>query len=331
MNTMKSSHHSRALTPSEKSARKTQYTGFGLAFMAAILFSSKTIFIKLAYQYGVDTISFLTLRMLFAAPFYVAVLIYLSNKAQLKALTGHQHGQILILGFLSYYLASVLDLEGLHYISANLERMILYLYPTMTVIIGAVFLKRTVKPIQLAAITGAYIGIGIVFFEDFSLAKTAESVSFLGMSLSPVVFGSLCVLGSALSYALFVAFSESAIKTIGAKQFTAQAMLASSAGIGLHFLIAGDLNATQLMALPTPVFHHALSVAFICTVLPSFMLAAGIAKIGANNAGVVGMSGPVITLIAAAIVLAEPVTSLHIVGGAIILTAIFVLGRSKQH
>lgn len=307
--------------------------GLLLAFGASLLFSMKTIFIKLAYVHGVDTVSFITLRMLFAAPFYVAVLMYLALKGYYRKLTLRCYTQVGLLGLCSYYLASVLDLEGLHYIGANLERMILYVYPTLTLFLGAVFLGRKIRLLQILVIILAYAGLALIFIEDFSLASAQEVVTVAGFDMPAIIFGSGCVLLSALSYAVFVCFSENTIAVVGAKQFTALAMLAASLGVATHFIVSSVLGHHSILALaqlPEAVFQHALAVAFLNTVLPSFMLAEAIRMIGANNTGIVGMTGPVITLLAAMLILAEPVTALQIVGMAVTLLAVFILGKSKK-
>lgn len=307
--------------------------GLLLAFGASLLFSMKTIFIKLAYAHGVDTVSFITLRMLFAAPFYIAMLVYLASKGYYRKLTLGCYAQVGLLGLCSYYLASVLDLEGLHYIGANLERMILYVYPTLTLFLGAIFLGRKIRLVQILVVALAYAGLMLIFIEDFSLASAQKVVTVAGFDMPAIIFGSSCVLLSALSYAVFVCFSENTITIVGAKQFTALAMLAASLGVATHFIVssaAGHHSLLALSQLPEAVFRHALAVAFLNTVLPSFMLAEAIRMIGANNTGIIGMSGPVITLLAAMLILAEPVTAVQIVGMGITLLAVFILGKSKK-
>lgn len=307
--------------------------GLLLAFSASLLFSMKTIFIKLAYVHGVDTVSFITLRMLFAAPFYLVVLALLGLKGFYRKLTLRCYTQVGILGLCSYYLASVLDLEGLHYIGANLERMILYTYPTLVLFLGALFLGRKIRLLQVFVILLAYAGLALIFVEDFNVASNQEYVTFVGLSVPAIIFGAGCVLLSALSYAVFVCFSENIIAVVGAKQFTALAMLAASLGVATHFMLSASLGKHSVLALlqlPAPVFQYALTVAFLNTVLPSFMLTEAIRMIGANNTGIVGMTGPVITLLAAIFILAEAVTSLQILGMGITLLAVFMLGKSKK-
>lgn len=308
-------------------------TGLLFAFLASLLFSMKTIFIKLAYTHGVDTVSFITLRMLFAAPFYIAVVLFLALRGSYRRLSVKCYVQVSALGLCSYYLASVLDLEGLHYISANLERMILYIYPTLTLCLGAIFLGRKITLLQILVIIVAYAGLALIFAEELNFSTPNYSVNIAGFEIPAITFGTVCVLLSALSYAVFVCFSEHTISAVGAKQFTALAMLAASVGVMMHYGVSVSLGKHQLFELlqmPAPVYQHALAVAFLNTVLPSFMLAEAIRMIGANNTGIVGMSGPVLTLLAAALVLAEPVTPWQVFGVAVTLLAVFILGKSKK-
>ncbi len=305
--------------------------GFIFAILAAVLFSLKTIFIKKAYLYGVDTITFLTLRMAFASPFYALVLATATKSKTDAPRSPFVYIKVAGLGLCSYYLASILDLEGLHHISANLERMILYVYPTIVVALGAVFLRRSITGRQALAIGISYFGVVLVFFEDLSLTSHSSTLPLVGNPLTPMVYGAGCVVLSAIAYAVFVVFSEGSILQIGAKRFTALAMLSAAAGIAVHFSLSPSHSLVLLLNQTRAVYGYGLVVAFMCTVVPSFMLVSAIGTIGASNTGVVGMSGPVFTLLVAAITLDEPITPYHILGMTLILGSIFMLRRARKN
>ncbi|MFC6632043.1 DMT family transporter [Microbulbifer taiwanensis] len=299
--------------------------GYFLAFAAAALFSVKAIFIKLAYRHGVDVETFILLRMLLALPFYLAIVALLRSSGQWRPASPRLLLVTGILGLCSYYLASLLDLHGLRYISANFERLIIYLYPTMVLLLGWWFLRQPVAPRQLLCILGAYAGILLIYWQDHSFSTGAAAPEWV--SLAPTAWGMLLTLGAALSFAIYVTFSEGAIRRLGSRQFTALAMIAASAAIAVHFALQGDWSR---VAQPWPVYGYALIVAFACTVVPSLLMSAAIQRIGSAATGAVGTSGPVITLIAAAWVLGEPFTAYHLGGMAIIIGSLVLLKKSGE-
>ncbi|WP_226702682.1 DMT family transporter [Microbulbifer elongatus] len=308
-------------TPPNNSA--TSHSGFLLALGAAALFSIKAIFIKLAYRYGVEVETFILLRMALALPFYIAILLLLCRRGQWQPTSGRNLLLTIVLGLCSYYLASFLDLQGLRYISANFERLIIYLYPTLVLILGWLFLGKSVSPRQLACLAVAYGGILLIYWQDQGFSTGVATPPWV--SLDGVSWGALLTFGSAISFALYVAFSERVIKTLGSRQFTALAMMAASAAIAVHFAIQGDWSRLQQ---PWPVYAYALAVAFLCTVIPSLMMSAAILQIGSATTGAIGTSGPVVTLIAAALVLGEPFTALHLVGMTAIIGSLLLMRKA---
>ncbi|WP_299592166.1 DMT family transporter [uncultured Microbulbifer sp.] len=300
-------------------------SGFLLALGAAALFSIKAIFIKLAYRYGVEVETFILLRMALALPFYIAILVLLCSRGQWQPVSGRNLLITIVLGLCSYYLASFLDLQGLRYISANFERLIIYLYPTLVLILGWLFLGKKVSPRQLMCLAGAYGGILLIYWQDQNFSTGVATPPWV--NLDGISWGALLTFGSAFSFALYVAFSEKVIKTLGSRQFTALAMMAASAAIAVHFAIQGDWSRLQQ---PWPVYGYALAVAFLCTVVPSLMMSAAILQIGSASTGAIGTSGPVVTLIAAALILGEPFTAYHLMGMAIIIGSLLLLKQAPQ-
>ncbi|WP_428820956.1 DMT family transporter [Microbulbifer sp. MCCC 1A16149] len=306
----------------ENTQSSTNTNGFLLALGAAALFSIKAIFIKLAYRHGVDVETFILLRMALALPFYVAILMLLKRQQAWRPVSRRNLLLTVILGLCSYYLASYLDLQGLRYISANFERLIIYLYPTLVLFLGWCFLGKRISIPQLLCILGAYAGILLIYWQDQNFSTGALPPTWV--NLDAISWGALLTFGSALSFSIYVAFSEGVIRQLGSRQFTALAMMVASAAIALHFAVQADWGRLHQ---PWPVYGYALTVAFVCTVVPSLMMSAAIQQIGSASTGAIGTSGPVITLIAAALVLGEPFSVYHFAGMAIILGSLLAMKK----
>lgn len=314
-------------SPPTGQAKKPSAVTIGSLYVigAAFLFAVKGVFIKLAYQLGTTPTVLLALRMLISLPLYVVILS--RHYQSVKQISRRDLGAIIALGLCAYYLASYLDLMGLQYVSANLERMIIYLYPTFVVILTAVFLKRRVSLGELGCLAGAYAGIGIIFARDLSLGPAATTVEVLGFTVNSIAWGSVLTLGSALSFSIYVAFSETLIQRHGTVLFTAISMLTASIAVGLHFLLTH--TPAQLIQ-PWQTYVHATIIAFFSTVVAVYLMAEGIRRIGSARAGTLATSGPVVTLIVAAIVLGEEVTASHVIGIAVIIASIYTLTRLRQ-
>jgi len=187
--------------------KRTAQIGMALALLAALFFSIKAIFVKLAYQYGVDAITLLTLRMAFALPVFIAVATIEHRKAGAQQITLRQSMSIIGLGLIGYYLASMLDFVGLQYVSAGIERLILFLFPTFTVLLSMLFLGRRVSPVEIGALILSYIGIALAVEQEVSLDDENS------------LFGVLLVFGSTLAYAVYLIGSGELIPEFGG-QFT---------------------------------------------------------------------------------------------------------------
>ena len=316
--------HPKALRSALSSASSAiANNGYLLALTAAALFSIKAIFIKLAYRYQVDVDTFILLRMLLALPFYCLILLQLKAGRDWRPVSGKSGLLCVALGICAYYGASFLDLQGLRYISANFERLIIYLYPTLVLLLGWVFLGKRISVSQLACVLLAHGGILLIFRQDQGFSTGVATPEWV--SLSPTSWGALLTFASALCFSIYVAFSENVIRALGSRQFTALAMIAASAAICVHFAIQGEWSR---LTQPWPVYGYALAVAFLCTVIPSLMMSAAIQKIGSATTGAIGTSGPVVTLIAAALVLGEPFTLYHLLGMAIIIGSLLLMKKT---
>ncbi|RTZ47496.1 DMT family transporter [Candidimonas sp. SYP-B2681] len=296
---------------------KEFWIGFLLAGLGAVLFSAKAIVVKLTYRYGVDALTIIGFRMMLSLPFFVAVGIVQARKARqgkLPRLTARESLQIVFLGFIGYYLSSYLDFLGLQYITAGLERLILFLSPTFVLLISALYLKRPIAGRQWFALCMAYLGVILVFVQDLSLSG------------DNVMLGSMFVLGSALTYSLYIISSGELIKHVGATRLVAYAMSVSAVISMIHFL---SVHSWQGLIQPLAVYELSLLHAVVHTVAPTFMIMWSVARIGAPMTSQLGLLGPVSVLFLAGWILDEPVTLLQLVGTAFVLAGAVVLGRRK--
>ncbi len=285
--------------------------GLLLALIAAFGFSLKAIFIKLAYPYGVDAITLLALRMVFSLPVFLWV--GLAGQKAGGSLSRQDWGKLLALGCLGYYGASILDFWGLEYISAGLERLILFTYPTLTILIGVLFQGKPFSRREGMAVVLCYTGIGFAFLHDLQLGDTHS-----------VLIGGALVFASSVSYALYLSGSAPMIARLGAMRFSALAMLASTAVTLLHFAAAQSLTA---FVQPLPVYGWALAMALFATVIPVFALAAAIRRIGAGQSSLFGMVGPILTIGFGWWLLGEPISLAQSVGAIFVVIGILIVSR----
>lgn len=298
--------------------------GTTMVVLAAFGFSSKAILIKLAYQYqpGLEPITLMALRMSFALPLFLAVAHWNRSRATIEAPRRRDWGLLLVVGLLGYYLASLLDFSGLQYINAGLERLILFLYPTLVVLLSALFLGRRIGGREVLALLLSYAGIVVVFAQAVGTGPP-------GADQRAIILGALLVFGSALSFALFMMGSGALIRRFGSVRFTAWSMTVASIATLSHYAIShaanGDLD--TLPELPPAIYLLALLMALTSTVLPAFLMNAGIRRIGASHAAIVSGGGPMMTLILAWIVLGEVMTPLQLTGTALVLAGVWTVGK----
>lgn len=294
---------------------KNLLIGFALAAFGTLLFSLKSIFIKFLYQQGLDADSVLVLRMALALPLYSFVLAWvLSHNTNTGALSKRVASSVFLLGFLGYYLASLLDLMGLELITAQLERLSLYTYPFFVTLIGYLFFKEPITRRLILALLVTYCGLWIVMGEELQL--TGNNVPH-GVGL---------VLTSAISFAFYVVLSKPLIKQLGSLLFTSLAMISSSVFGLLHGIIIIDW-ATITVSHSAWLWLGMLVI--FSTVLPSFMMAEAINRIGPAQTGVVGMLGPIFTIALAVYLLNEPFTLTTLLGSALILFGVASLMVKK--
>jgi len=291
--------------------------GASFCFASAVAFSLKSILIKIAYTYGVDASTLLTLRMGFALPFFLAMAAWSGRHPQHRRLTRKQWAAILALGFSGYYLASYLDFLGLQYITASLERLTLFLYPTIVVILSALIFKRRIDAYQAFALALSYAGIVFVFIENLS-ASGHDGGFWIGTGL---------VFGSAVLYSFYLIFSGEMVAEVGPVRFTAYAM---SVACALTFIQFALTHAPKALALPKPVYGLSLVMATVSTVLPAWLMSEGLRRIGANQAALVGSIGPVITIVLGYTFLNEPMSVLQVFGAALVLAGVTLVTMKRS-
>ncbi|MRR52085.1 MAG: DMT family transporter [Rhodocyclaceae bacterium] len=296
----------------ETNASSAHRWGVILALVAAFGFSLKAIFVKLGYGYQVSPVVLLALRMGFALPVFLWVGLHAGRQA--APLTGRDWLRLTLLGSAGYYGASILDFMGLQYITAGLERLILFTYPTLTVLAGVLFQGKRLTRNIVAAIGLSYLGIGFAFFHDVHLAG----------DLGPVLIGGGLVFASSLSYAFYLAGSGSMIARLGSARFTALAMLMSTAGTLLHFVLTEPFSA---FVQPLPVYGLGLAMALVCTVMPVFAQSAAIRRIGAGPASLMGTVGPLLTIVFGWWWLGEHISAAQIFGGGLVILGVWLVGR----
>lgn len=285
-------------------------TGLLLASAGSIAFSGKAIIVKLAYRHGVDAVTLIMYRMLFALPLFLALAWWASRGK--AALTGKDWLGIVGLGFTGYYLASFLDFWGLQYISASLERLILYLNPTLVLVLGWFIYKRRISGLQALAMAVSYCGVLLVF---------GHEAGFQGPN---AVLGALLVFGSAISYAIYLVYSGELVKRLGSLRLVG---LATSVACGLcllQFVILRPLSAADVA--PEVIWLSLLN-ATLCTFAPVLMVMMAIERLGAGLTAQTGMIGPMSTIVMGVLILGEPFNGWIVAGTVLVLAGVFLVTR----
>ena len=286
------------------------WPGLVLASIGAIAFSGKAIIVKLAYRHGVDAVTLIMYRMLFALPLFV-LLAWWAGRGR-PALTRRDRIAVLGLGFTGYYLASFLDFAGLAYISASLERLILYLTPTLVLAMGAVIFKRRVTGRQLIALGVSYCGVMLVF---------GHELSSLG---SNAALGAALVFGSAVSYAVYLVYSGEEVQRLGALRLTGLATTVACLFCIAQFLVLRPIGA---IAVAPEVIWLSVLNATLCTFAPVLMVMMAIERIGATVVAQTGMIGPLSTILMGVVILGEPFTVWIAAGTLLVLAGIWLLAK----
>lgn len=294
---------------------KEFWAGFLLAGLGAVLFSAKAVVVKLTYRYGVDAVTIIGFRMLLSLPFFLAIGAFQARKAargRIPRLTIKERCQLVLLGFIGYYLSSFLDFLGLQTITAGLERLILFLSPTFVLLISALYFKRAIAGKQWLALGLSYAGVVLVFLQDLSFSGEG------------VLRGAGFVLASAFTYSFYLIGSGELIKRVGATRLVAYAMTVSAVFTLIQFFW---VHAWRGLYQAWPVYGLSFIHATVNTVAPTFMIMWAVARIGAPMTAQLGLIGPVSVLFLAAWLLDEPITAVQLLGTIFVLAGAVVLGR----
>lgn len=294
------------------------YRAWGMLFalVGVLAFSFRPILIKLSYAaYPVSPTTLLFLRMVLALPFFVVIAWWLRGSE--PRLSARDWAGIAALGFVGYYLSSLLDFLGLQYVGAGVGRLIQFLYPTLVVLLSFLFLHRRPTRRELSALAITYTGIALVV--SHQLGAGAEGRLFL--------LGVLLVFGCALTYAVYLVAGSELIRRVGSMRFTAYTMIVSTAPIVVQFAL---LESPAALELPVPVWWYAALMATFSTVLPVFLVAEALRRIGPNHFALIGAVGPVSVAVTSALGLDEPFTWVQAMGGALVIFGVLLVSLKRS-
>lgn len=286
--------------------------GLLLATAGSIAFSGKAIIAKLAYVHGVDAVTLLMWRMLLALPLFL-LMAWWAGRGK-APLTRADWWGVLGLGFSGYYLASYLDFWGLEYISASLERLILYLNPTLVLLLGWFLYKKRISQRQIVAMAISYSGVLLVFGHE------------LGLAGPHAAWGTVLVFLSAVSYAVYLTYSGQLVQRLGSLRLVGLATSVASVFCLLQFVLLRPLASAWV---PEPVLWLSLLNATACTVLPVLMVMMAVERIGAGLTAQAGMIGPMSTLLMGVWLLDEPFNMWIIAGTVLVLSGVFWVTRPE--
>lgn len=289
------------------------WPGLALAAAGSIAFSGKAIIVKLAYRHGVDAVTLIMLRMLFALPLF-ALLAWWAGRGQAR-LERRDLVAIAGLGFSGYYLASFLDFAGLQFISASLERLILYLNPTLVLLLGMALGGPRASARQWLALGVSYAGVLLVFGHEVNFAGAGSAL------------GAALVFGSAVSYAVYLVYSGREVKRLGALRLTGWATSVACVLCLLQFVLLRPLGSIAEVA--TPVLWLSVLNAVACTFAPVLMVMMAIERLGPTITAQTGMIGPISTLAMGVLILGEPLNAWIAAGTVLVLAGVWLLARAR--
>lgn len=292
---------------------KDKAIGVVLAIVGILLFSTKAVIVKLAYEYQIDTVSLLLLRMLFSLPFYLVIAALYKPKERIN---GKNWVSIILLGMTGYYLASYFDFLGLQYIKASLERLILFIYPTLVILISFFFLRKKIKPIQVLGILITYLGIGLIFVSEIAVSSDYQ-----------IIKGGILIFLCAIAYASYLVGSGEVIQKLGATVFTSYAMIVACISIFIHYGLTTEFN---LFDFEGEVYFLSFTMAIVATVIPSYLISYSIKKMGASNFSIFAGLGPVSTIFLAYLFLDEQLSLWQWLGSGVVIGGILVAERKKK-
>ncbi len=292
-----------------------QWVGIGLALIGTTCFSAKSILVKLAYHETIDSVTLLSLRMIFSMPFYIIIFAWQFRKVNFGTFTLKEHLGVASLGVLGYYGSSLLDFKSLQYISATLERLVLFIYPTLVILFSAWFFRKTVSRRQMYAVLISYAGIMVSILPDFSFQNKdlLLGVGLVGMA--------------AVFFALYLAGAEGFIKRLGSSLYTSYAMFWAFLAIITHFLIEQPIPISEIKP---EAYELGLLLALISTVVPTLLMAKSIDLMGSGNSATVASFSPIATSILAYFFIGEVITIAEMLGMLIVILGVSLIAKKKK-
>lgn len=276
------------------------------------MFSAKAIFVKLLYGYGLSAAQALFLRAIFSLPVYIFLAVKFSTNEKIKP---KDYLWILLFGFIGYYLASLFDFLGLEFLSASMERIILFIYPTLVLLLSALFLKNKIQRLQIIAVIITYLGVVLAFSGE--LSQKQDSNTYMG---------GVYILLSALTYAGYLVGSQWLIPKFGVGTFTSYAMIVSCICIlGHYYLVDG----TPFWVFPRAVYYYGIAIAVFSTIIPSYLVSSAIQKLGASDFAILAGLGPVSTVVLAHIFLNETLNWQQTLGSVVVIIGVTIIGLKK--
>ncbi len=296
--------------------RHNRVAGILMIVVAAIAFSFKAVIIKLAYRHGVDAVTLLALRMIFSAPLFLVLAWWAVRDPAVQPLSREDLRSVAILGFIGYYLASYFDFLGLQYVTAALERLLLFVHPTFVLLLSALLFKRRITRRDVVAVGLSYLGIALVFGHDVATQP------------GNVLLGSFWVLLSALFYSAYLLGSGRIVGRVGSVRFACYAGLVSCAAVVAHYLVTRDV--ALIVSQPAAVYWLTLLMAVFSTVLPIVLTSEGIRRIGASHASIVASIGPIVTIFLGFFFLGEELTVLQLAGAGLVMAGILAISLQRK-
>lgn len=290
--------------------------GAWMVLLAAIFSSSKAVIIKLAYEFEINAVSLLTLRMMISLPVFLGIGIWALTRSE-KTLRLKDWAQLFLVGLLGYYLAALFDFIGLQYITAGLERLILFSYPALVVLLARLFWKRKISIQQWMALGLTYLGIALALNGNIVIPEA-----------SILWTGAFWVFLCALAFSLHLLGSELLIPRMGVMMFSSWAMVFASLGVFTHALV--NAESVQLVGHPIEVYQLSGLLAVVTTIIPPYLMSAGIQRLGVGNAAILGSVGPISTLVLAWWLLGETLSLQQMIGAAIVLAGVFLIGAQRS-
>ncbi|WP_448191076.1 DMT family transporter [Azospirillum sp. sgz301742] len=304
-----------ALTEENRARPAWHLVGLLLAVAGVLAFSMRPVVIKAAYTFGVDAVTLILLRMVFSLPFFLAMAAWSGWRGGQARISGRDWALTLGLGVLGYYAASFLDFLGLQYVSAGVGRLLLFLYPTIVVVLSALFLGKRIGVREVVSLAVSYVGVALVVSSELAAGGAAFG------------WGVLLVFGSAVCYAVYLVAGSQVIARVGSMRFSAYAMTAASVCSIVQFLALRPMSALQL---PAEVYGLSAIMAVFCTVLPVFMTSEALRRVGANTVALVGALGPVSAAGLGYLALGERVTWSQLVGALLVVLGVMVISLKRR-